>query len=120
MKPKTTLLAFAKDVIFDGEEASDIGDSNIVLITITKKSQLFDINTKNKNKKKKKIKSADVIIKILVNFAYIFIVIKAACQFLKHVLILAELIKQKKEMLNKVVSFAQHVMISVILLPDII
>ena len=37
VKPKVTQLAFATDVIFDGEKTSDIDDSAIVLTTITKK-----------------------------------------------------------------------------------
>lgn len=46
-------LAFAISITFNGKKTSDIGDSAIVPITIIKKSQLSNINTKNKNKKKK-------------------------------------------------------------------
>ena len=53
VKPKATRSVFATGVTFDGEEASDIGDSAVTPTTIIKKSQLSNINTKNKNKKRK-------------------------------------------------------------------
>lgn len=53
VKPKATRSAFTTSITFDGEEATDIGDSTVVPTTITKKSKLFDTNTKSRNKKKK-------------------------------------------------------------------
>lgn len=46
-------LAFAINIIFNSEKNFHISDSAIILTIIIKKSQFFNINTKNKNKKKK-------------------------------------------------------------------
>lgn len=48
---------------------------------------------KTKTRRRKIIKKPNTITITSVNFAYIVIIIEAACQFLKYILILGELVK---------------------------
>lgn len=113
-------MAFANSVIFNNREISEIGDSVIILTTITRKSQLSNTNIKIKNKKKKNNHKAKCNNNDTNQICIYFYYNKSRLPIFKTHTHLCRANQIEKKILNKVMSITQYMMVLIIFLPDVI